>query len=177
MACSRAVAWGIDRILLRRDCRIWKGNRLTACSENHLLLVQDAPQRARRETGTLRELRAEAQHVVEEERSVDDSMDVEVACEKDVEKDDEEVEGTYKAGVRLILQQRWEGVVLEEDMEEGSLRREGTADGESMEEGGHGAMLWLDCKVPTTSAAEKAVAEKEAFPYSASSVLAAKPQR
>ena len=56
-----------------------------ACSENHLLVVQDAPQRARRETKTLRGLRGEAQHVVVGEDSVDDSMDEEGAYEKDVE--------------------------------------------------------------------------------------------
>ena len=73
-----------------------------ACSEKHLLVVlQDAPQRARRETKTLRGLRGEAQHVVED-RSVDDNTDVEVACEKDVEMD--EAEDTYMGEDRLTRQ-------------------------------------------------------------------------
>lgn len=144
-----------------------------ACSGNHLLVVlQDAPQHARRETKTLRVLREEAQHVVEE-RSVDDSMDGVEACEKDVGKDEEE--GTCTAEVRQIPQRCLVGVVPEEDTAGDSrLLAVGIGDGESTVVGDRGVTLLLGCMVRMANAVEKVAAEKEVFPSAASSVPAAK---
>ena len=65
------------------------------------MVLRDAPQHARTVTMTRRELREEAQHVVEE-HNVDDSMDGEVAYVKHVGKD-EEADTCTEVGHRVRL--------------------------------------------------------------------------
>lgn len=52
------------------------------------VVLQDAPLHARKAMMTRRELRVEAQHVVEEDSVDENSMDAEEACGKDVEMDE-----------------------------------------------------------------------------------------
>lgn len=172
-ACS-SDALDTDLDPSRQEFLAWLGIHRVACSENHLRAVlQDAPQRARKGMKTLRELREEAQHVVEV-RSVDDNMDEEEACEKDAEKDEEE--GTCMAEDRQLRLRRLEGAVLEEGMAVGSRLLEVDIDddrSEEVEEGaeeeeGHGGMQWPDCKAQRANVAEKGVAGKEEFPLNSS---------
>lgn len=115
------------------------------------MVLPDAPQHARRAMKTLRELRGEAQHVVEE-HSVDGNMDEEEAYEKDVEMGEEE--DTYMAGVRLIPLRQLAGAVLEEDMAAGSRLLVDIDDDRNVEVEGHGATQWLGCTVPMANVAE-----------------------
>lgn len=106
-----AAASDIDLVALPLVFLPWRESHRLACWGILLLVVlQDAPQRARRVMTTLRGLRGEAQHVVEE-HSVDDSMDEEEAYEKDVEMDEEV--GTYKGADPLLFRTRhWADAVL-----------------------------------------------------------------
>ena len=106
-----------------------------------LVVLQDAPQHVRKAMMTRRVLREEAQHVVED-HSVDDSMDAEVACGKDVEMD--VAEDTYKEVDRRLHWDHRKGVDPEtEDREEGSRYHlaEDTDDGVRMLEVVRGGLL------------------------------------
>lgn len=96
---SLVVPLDTEVVVLRQEFLASRETRRVACSGILLVVLQDAPQHARRVTTTLRELHVEAQHVVEE-HSVDDNMDEEEACGKDVEMD--EVEDTYKGEAPLV---------------------------------------------------------------------------
>ena len=141
------VAWEDeeDRILPREGLLVWKESlrKVLYLVTLHLVVLQDAPLHARKAMMTRRELRVEAQHVVEE-HSVDVySMDAGVAYGKDVEMG---AADTCKAEDRLI---RWghleeEGAAPgKEDKEEGSRWHlvEDIDGGVRMVEVAHGARL------------------------------------
>jgi hypothetical protein len=152
---------------------LWSESRPTVCWVILLTVLQDAPQRARRATTTLRELHeGEAQHALEAD-NVDDSMDEEVACEMDAEMDEV---GTYTEvadqpdphhyQVDVVL----EAVGMEEDIRFPGNKNDGGRMPAAVE---RDEPLSLGCKAPTASVVSAGVAGKEGFPSVASSELAA----
>lgn len=144
----------MEVVALRQEFLASQETRRVVCLGILLLVVlQDAPQHARRVMTTLRELRVEAQHVVEE-HSVDDNMDEEEAYGKDVEMD--EVEDTYKGEAPLVRRKHFADAVHAEPgegMEVGSRFPVDTDDDENTEVGGRDEKPWLGCMVQMASGA------------------------
>ena len=139
------------------------------------MVLQDAPQRARKVTTTLRELHeGEAQHVLEAEGGEDnvgDSMDEEVACGMDVEMGEE---GTYTevADQQDLCRCQVDAGPEAADMEEGSHYPAHTNDGgHTLEEEEHDGLSWPGCMVQTANGGFVGVAVMEDFPSAASSEL------
>ena len=142
-----AVAWEDEEgtLLPQEAFLVWKENlrKVLYLVTLHRVVLQDAPLRARKAMMTRRELRVEAQHVVEEHSVDGNSMDAEAAYEKDVEMGEAD---TCKAEGRLI---RWDHLEEEgagpekEDREEGNRwhPEEDIDGGVRMVEVAHGAKL------------------------------------
>jgi hypothetical protein len=151
---------------------LWSENRRTVCWVILPAVLQDASQRARRATTTLRELHEEeAQHVLEED-NVDGSMDAVVACEMDAGMDGEDTymevadqpdPHHYQADVVL------EAAGMEEDIHFPGDRNDGGCMPAVVD---RDEPLSLGCKAPTASGVLAGVAGREDFPSVASSGLA-----
>ena len=137
------------------------------------MVLRDAPQRAQRVMSALRVLRAEAQHVAEEDNEDGSKGEEEEACVHAAE--DEEDTCSWEEVLLTQLNREEDAGYLVEDMEEDS-RCPGHMVG--AEEGSveHGERLLLDCKdqVPNVVESEQEVVEMEVSPFVASSGLAAK---